>query len=277
MIGTGNPHQHYASTARYDLSGGGTGPALILLHGLGGNRTQLWDHAANVPARQLLAPDLRGHGGSELIGGPGDFTFDGLSADVVALLDALRYPRAVVVGVSMGAGVAVNLALRHPSRVRGLLLIRPAWRNEPDPPNLSPLRHIGTLLRDVGVAAGLEEFMASAAYRRVLTASPAAAAGLVNQFRDTAAVERAARLIQMPMSTPFSAMTELAALAVETVVVAAPNDPLHPVEIAAAWAENLPAARLVHIKGRDRDPVGYRDDLSRTVERFVGSLARAGG
>jgi hypothetical protein len=156
-------------------------------------------------------------------------------------------------------------------------LIRPAWMDESAPSNLLTLVHIGALLRELGVVAGLEQFLASAEYRRVLASSPAAAAGLIEQFRDTAAAERSVRLVQLPMSTPFSTMTELASLAVDTVVVGAPQDPLHPVDIAEAWAANIPGSGLVHIRGRDRDPVGYRHDLSRAVERFVGSLAGAGG
>ena len=67
-----------------------------------------------------------------------------------ALLDRLRFPPAVVVGMSMGAGVAASLALRQPFRVRGLVLIRPAWLDTGPPGNLLPLSRPG------GCCAGME-------------------------------------------------------------------------------------------------------------------------
>ncbi len=98
-----------------------------MLHGLGGDSGQLWPYAGGDAARSRLAPDLRAHGATMLVGQRRSFTFGGLTRDLAALLDRLRFPPSVVVGMSMGAGVAAGLALRQPCRVRGLVLIRPAW------------------------------------------------------------------------------------------------------------------------------------------------------
>src|SRR5699024_2613242 len=76
-------------------------------------RPQLRDDSG----RRVIAPDARGHGSSS----PAD-TPHRLADDVVALLDALEIERAVLAGVSMGGGTAVDVALEHPSRAAGLVV-----------------------------------------------------------------------------------------------------------------------------------------------------------
>lgn len=202
-------------------------------------------------------------------------SFHGLTDDLVALFDWLRYPPATVVGVSMGAGVAVDLALRYPSRVRGLVLIRPAWLDEPAPANLSVLRRVGQLLQAFGPSAGLTHFLDSREYRSILAESPAAAASLVAQFRDDAAARRAVRLIRMPLSTPIDRLDALGGIEVETVVVAAPRDPLHPLSVAEAWAASIPGCGWSQTTERDADPDAYAANLTRITQRFVTSAHHA--
>ena len=100
----------------------GAGPPTLLLHGIG-NYGRYWDLLADAVAERLalVAPDARGHGESARpVDGyaPADFT-----ADAIAVLDALRIERAVVVGHSMGGLHSINLAARHPERVRALVIV----------------------------------------------------------------------------------------------------------------------------------------------------------
>jgi pimeloyl-ACP methyl ester carboxylesterase len=270
-------HLAYASAAHYRLESVGNGPPLLLLHGLGGACDQLARYSASLEVGSLLAPDLRAHGETMLVGGADAFHFNGLVDDLVALLDRLRYPRTAVVGVSMGAGVAVNLALRYPERVSALLLIRPAWTDEPSPVHLSALSYAGDLLRRLGSVVGARVFTESPEYRQVLGASAAAAVSLLQQFRDPLAAQRAVRLIQMPLSNPFKRLADLGALDVPATVVAAPADPLHPMDVADAWAAHIPSAGWLQTASRDGDPAGYHRDLTASVQRFVASLVPAGG
>jgi esterase len=100
----------------------GVGPPTLLLHGIG-NYGRYWDLFADAVAGRLtlVAPDARGHGesGRPKDGyAPADFT-----ADALAVLDVLRIERAVVVGHSMGGLHSINLAARHPERVRALVIV----------------------------------------------------------------------------------------------------------------------------------------------------------
>lgn len=101
----------------------GDGPPLLLVHaGIADRR--MWD--AIMPAlaarHRTIRPDLRGYGETPLPEEPFCWT-----ADVRDLLRALGVERADVVGVSMGAGVALDLALAHPEMVRRLVLVAPGF------------------------------------------------------------------------------------------------------------------------------------------------------
>ena len=119
-----------ATTHRFDLTdqtitcylarpgrGSGAAAPLVLLHGGGVDRRMWGPQLSAYPERTVIAHDARGHGGSSDADGP-----HRLADDVVRLLDALEIDRAVLAGVSMGGGTAVDTALEHPDRVAGLVV-----------------------------------------------------------------------------------------------------------------------------------------------------------
>ncbi|MDE1819845.1 MAG: alpha/beta fold hydrolase [Euryarchaeota archaeon] len=101
----------------------GEGPAVVLLHGLGGDGHEwVYQKAALSSKFRLIIPDLKGHGSSAPPKEPLYPPFEH-AKDVVALLDHLQVASAWVVGLSAGGFVALALGLDHSSRVRGLVLI----------------------------------------------------------------------------------------------------------------------------------------------------------
>ncbi|HYB78867.1 MAG TPA: alpha/beta fold hydrolase [Thermoplasmata archaeon] len=101
----------------------GTGPAVVLLHGVGGNHT-VWNDVIPGLSKEflVLAPDLRGHGRSRSPAGS-HYTFAELAGDVLHLLDEKGLPSAHVVGLSGGALLALRITLDHPERVRSLTMV----------------------------------------------------------------------------------------------------------------------------------------------------------
>ncbi|HEV2520516.1 MAG TPA: alpha/beta fold hydrolase [Thermoplasmata archaeon] len=101
----------------------GRGAAILLLHGLGGDRT-VWNGLLPDLAKEfrVIAPDLRGHGASRALAGAAA-GFPEHEADVRNLLDALGIARAHVVGLSAGALLALQLTLDAPERVTSLVSI----------------------------------------------------------------------------------------------------------------------------------------------------------
>jgi 3-oxoadipate enol-lactonase len=101
----------------------GAGPPLLLVNGYAATGAD-WDPiflGLLGRSREVICPDNRGMGGSEL--GDGELTIDGMADDLLALLDALEIERAPVAAWSMGGFVAQRLARRAPERVEALALI----------------------------------------------------------------------------------------------------------------------------------------------------------
>lgn len=96
-------------------------PAVILLHGLGATGALNWDPFLELLNERfrVVALDHRGHGRGL---SSDSFTLEHCADDAVALLDELGIERAIFVGYSMGGPIAQLSWLRHPTRVRGLVL-----------------------------------------------------------------------------------------------------------------------------------------------------------
>ncbi|MGW4587355.1 alpha/beta fold hydrolase [Amycolatopsis thermoflava] len=98
----------------------GSGPAVLLLHGFP-HTWQLWREVLPTLTRthRVIAPDQRWTG-SDATGG---YDAGTLAADALGILDALGEPSATVVGIDAGTPSAALLALRHPGRVRRLVVM----------------------------------------------------------------------------------------------------------------------------------------------------------
>jgi len=99
----------------------GEGFPLLLLHGNGEDGTYF---ARQMEAfsrdRRVIALDTRGHGQSPR--GTAPFTLDQFAADLLDFMDRQRLDRADILGFSDGGNIALLFALRHPERVRRLIL-----------------------------------------------------------------------------------------------------------------------------------------------------------
>lgn len=99
----------------------GSGPPLVILHGLFGSGRN-WTRVARQlgAAWQVYALDLRNHGESPW---SDDVSYSAMAGDVLAFLDRQGIGQATVVGHSMGGKTAMALALEHPERVRDLVVV----------------------------------------------------------------------------------------------------------------------------------------------------------
>jgi len=117
-------------TIRYTERGDGD-QALVLVHGLLMNRRMFKPVASDLAKRgnRVICVDLLGHGDSDQ---PDDlrlYSMPLFARQLVALLDHLQLERAVVGGTSLGANVALELAVREPDRVEGLFIEMPVLDN----------------------------------------------------------------------------------------------------------------------------------------------------
>src|SRR5580692_4279575 len=108
----------------------GSGEPVVLLHGAFMTITNNWDGWIGElsKTRKVIAVEMQGHGRTADI--ERDISSENLADDVALLLDHLKVPRADVIGYSMGGGVAMQCAIRHPEKVRKVVSISALFRHD---------------------------------------------------------------------------------------------------------------------------------------------------
>ncbi|MGQ9425850.1 alpha/beta fold hydrolase [Gilvimarinus sp. F26214L] len=108
----------------------GKGDPVVLLHGSFMTITNNWPEmiAQLSQSRKVIAVEMQGHGRTADI--DRDFSFEALADDTAALLDHLGIERADLVGYSMGGGVAMQVAIRHPEKVRKVVSLSAVFRHD---------------------------------------------------------------------------------------------------------------------------------------------------
>ncbi|MEX6689628.1 alpha/beta hydrolase [Danxiaibacter flavus] len=110
----------------YEMQGSGT--PLILLHGAFMNTGTAFGQLMPELSKKykVIAVDLQGHGRTADIDRP--FSFESLADDVASLLKFLKIDSANIMGYSLGGGVALQVAIRHPEIVRKLVIVSAVYK-----------------------------------------------------------------------------------------------------------------------------------------------------
>ncbi len=262
----------------------GEGSAVVQLHGLTATRRYILHGSVALARRgyRLVSYDARGHGESAPAPRGEGYGYDALARDLRAVLDERGAGgRPVLVGHSMGCHTAVAHALDHSGDVAALVLAGPVTLGIPATDE--------TLAYWDSLADGLERgriegFME--AYENSLEAGPAWTETALRITRERMARHRhpdalVRALREVPRSLPFDGLEELETLDVPALVVASYDeaDPGHPYAIAEAWADRLPAGRLVS-EEPGKSPLAWQGGrLSRAIAEFLeepGVLERLG-
>ena len=113
----------------------GSGEPLVLLHSAF-YTVELWGPflASLAETHQVIAVEFQGHGHTADIDRP--FSYEQLADDVAALMEHLGIAQADIVGHSIGADTALQVAIRHPERVRKLVPISGKYRYDGEYPEL---------------------------------------------------------------------------------------------------------------------------------------------
>lgn len=231
-------------------SGSDDGPPVVALHGvMQTHDTVLKPALLERAGYRVISYDARGHGGSEAPAGTDEYGYDRLVEDLVAVMDAFDASPALLVGVSMGGLTALRLAVEHPGRVAGLVVVTPAFDPESGLGCMGHAERVADALRarDASALVNAEPVRIADPERREAMRGFArrTAERTVEAHRDADAAADA--LLAILRARPFESLEPLAAIRVPTVVVGSRDvfDQNHPLRIARAYADAVPDARWV--------------------------------
>lgn len=250
----------------------GTGEPVLWLHGYPHDRS-LWGPqlADPVPGFRFIAADLPGFGDSDRIAPP---SLDAWADWVVALLDALDIPRAVIGGLSMGGYLAFALWRRHPQRVRALILADTRAGADTEEGKVKR-RAMQELARTDGAGAIAEKMIEGMVGRTTRAVAPDAVTTLDLMMRRAspdAIVDALQALIDRPDSTPT-----LATISVPTLILCGDEDVLTPVAESRAMLRAIDGSRLEvipeagHLSNFERPAV-----FNRLLSDFLRATIRTG-
>lgn len=227
--------------SRLNVTVEGSGPPLLYLHGLTGKGSLA---RAEAPAGYRLATyDQRGHASGTPFVTPSAYTIDQFVEDALEVLRRLGWERAAVGGSSMGAAIALRLALDHPATVETLMLAGPAFGDEPNPV-LATEDEMARELEQLGIAETIRLRRAALLER----GAPPEATAFLDTWTAHDARALAIALRTVGHWVPFPDLERARDLPMPTVVLAWPDDPMHPLELAERIAE-LTAAPFGLVSG----------------------------
>ena len=247
----------------------GSGIPIVFQHGLGGDCKKIFDLIHDDPAIRLISFDARYHGMTRPLGPPDKIAFRQFADDLLALLDHLKIDRAVIGGISMGAGMALEFVSRYPNRVIGLALARPAFFDKAFPEHLHVYGEVVNLIKQYGVQNGLDHFHKSPTYKTLLAVSSDAAAAVNGIFSDPITLETLEKYDRIPRDCPPSEPSVLNAIRVPTLILSCHQDPIHPFEIGQALLSAIPNSQFQELTPKCVDALAYQDDLNRNLTQFV--------
>ncbi len=212
----------------------GAGEAVVLVHGFASTVEHNWGATGWIVALsktyRVIAPDVRGHGLSDKPHAPEAYGYSKMGSDVTRLMDHLGVERAILIGYSMGASIAIELMLSHPERFRAMVL--------------------GGIAYDDGLEDKADRDAIAQAYRAddpATIKSPVAKAyrrfaeSMPNDLKALAALIDADR-------APFDP-ARLAAVKMPVMIVVGTND--NAIGDPKPLAKMIPGARLAMLEGRD--------------------------
>lgn len=262
---------------RLAVAESGTGPPVVLLHGLTATRRYvvMGSKALERGGYRIVAYDARGHGSSSPAPEGSAYTYEDLGLDLIAVLDGLGIERAVFAGASMGAHTALWLALREPDRVGGLVVITPGYdpATQDDPRRLERWDALADGLERDGVDGFLAAYGVPAVPERWQQTVVTVIRQRMSLHKHPEAVAQALRVV--PRSSPFGELEELRAIDVPVTVVASADepDPGHPRALAEAYAAAIPGARLVSDQP-GKSPIAWQgSQLSRVIAELAPSAS----
>lgn len=204
-------------------------PPLILIHGAGGSFLSFHPYLRRLAGETVYAPDLPGHGGSE---GEGRQSIEEYADDIVRFMENVDVESAVIVGLSMGSGIALTLALKYPHKVNALVLLGSGAK----------LRVAPSTLENVGK---LETFESAVKIINRACFSSYASQDLLTLSKKSMLNTGPAILLKDYLAcNQFDVITQLSQIEIPTLILCGADDMMTPPKHSQYLKDHLPKAQL---------------------------------
>jgi pimeloyl-ACP methyl ester carboxylesterase len=248
---------------------GGKGLPVIFQHGLGGDEAQVAEVFPDGQGIRRLTLECRGQGCSAL-GDPKQLSISTFADDVLAFAYSRGIDRFIIGGISMGAAIALRIAIRHPERVRALILARPAWLWSAAPENMKPFVEVAGYLQKRTV----EDFETSTTAQRLAREAPDNLLSLKKFFSVKDRSATASLLETIAVDGPDVSEAEVRAIAVPTLVIGHKIDAVHPLEFAQKLAGTIAGSQFVEITPKATDKPKHVAEFCKAVAQFLSSISK---
>lgn len=253
---------HRGVHLEYTVSG--EGRPLLFLHGMGASTKQIESVYDPIPGVMLINMNQQGHGGS---GADWEkLCFDTLADDAAALLDELGIEKAVLAGISMGAAVALNAAVRHPEQVEKLFLIRNAWADCPMSDEvIQAYADLGRCLR----RGGEEAFRQTEGWEIVKGPSAYTRSAFLSPFKDESCLKNPEKYLLLPSEKAVPSAENIRSISCPVTILANRNDLCHPFALGEYIHRLIPNSVFREIPDKDTDPGLHRQMINENLRGFL--------
>lgn len=249
----------------------GDGLPVVFQHGLCGDAGQTAEVFPNDERFRRLTVEMRGHGGSDA-GDTSIYSIATFTTDLTEFIETRLAPPVTVGGISMGAAIALRLAVRRPDLVRALVLARPAWVTDAAPANMAPNAEVGRLMKHLSPGLAKQTFLAGETARRLANEAPDNLASLIGFFTRSPLDVTSALLTSISGDGPGVTRDEIARVAVPTLVIGTARDCVHPLTFAQTITTMIPGAEFVEVTSKATDRTRYVAEMRSVVGRFLASV-----
>ncbi len=237
--------------------------SIVLIHGAG-DSAAVWElQTAHFSKRhRVLAVDLPGHGAR--VSEQGMDRHENYAAEVCRLMDHQGIPKAIIAGHSMGGAVALMMALEHPERVQGLVLVATGARMKMRPDFLEQARQSAeTYGNNIPAATHIIPVE-----QMVHQAMPADMVQWLQERIGRASAQ--ATYADFQANNNFDVMNRLSEIKLPTLVVGGSEDRMAPQKFADFLANAIPGARLEILTPCGHYPmVEQEENFNRCFDAFL--------
>lgn len=252
--------------ARVHYTVEGTGPALMLLHGTGGDGFSHWGQLLRhlTPAHTVICPDYAGSGQTTDSGAP--LLLDDLVVQIVAVADACGQTHFDLVGYSLGAVIAAALAARYPQRVRSLVLVAGFAGGSDSRSELQFGLWRSLIAHDTGLMARF--ILLTGCSPQWLSAQPAAAlekrVAAIVKYTQWEGMAR-----QADLDARVDIRAELAQIQAPTLVIAGSQDQMVPRAQTQVLADEIAGATLKELDTGHLMTLEQPEELAKAIAEFM--------